>query len=306
MWLVFAILSMLAYAATDLLGKRKVDAGTALAPLELLVSYGTLAFVTGLAFFAFGLGESGRAPWTIIAEEPLVLAAILCFVSFWFLCLLSFRHIGLSVETALGGTDGIVFFLGMLAIHFIFGKMGAAREMLHPARLVPILVVLTGVFLLPRMEETPSARHRTIIGMLLLLLAIVFDGGDTLIMAVIFDEGRVGPVDCMIASWFVVPLLLAVLTLVFRLKDGRWTVPFRGGAGTIVYAAFAVLSAVGYLFASSHDAVRTGLVFVAAPVFTLIGARIFLKERYSLRQNLCIWAVALAAIAFCIIDGKLH
>jgi len=302
MWLVFAILSMLAYAATDLLGKRKVDAGTALAPLELLLTFGAASFVTGCVFFACGLGESGRAPWTILAEEPLIPAAMLCFVAYWFLCLLSFRRLGLSVDASLGGADGIVFFFGMLLVNMVSGRLAAAREMLHPARLVLILIVLAGVVLLPLLEKTTAARRRTVIGMLVLFLALAFDGGDSLITAVIFDGGRIGPVDCMIASSFALPLPLAFLTLVFRLKDGRWAVPFRGGVGTVVYAAFAMLSSVSYRFASSHDPIRTGLVFVVAPIFTMVGAGIFLKERYSWCQNICIWTIALAAIAFCIVD----
>lgn len=305
MWLAFAVFSMLAYAASDLLGKQKVDAGSVWTAVELLASCVTLAFTVGMILFVCGLGESGRAPWVILMDEPLVSVTALCFTSYWLLCLLSFRFLGLSVETALGGTDGIVFFVGLLLIHFISGEMGAAREMLHPARLIPILVVLTGAFLLPRTEKAPAERHRTVVGMLILLAALLVDGGDTLFTAVIFDRGRIDPVDCMIASWFAALPPVALLALGLRLKRGRWIMPFRGGGGTFVYAAFAVLSTVAYLVASAHDPVRTGIVFVASPIFTLVGARLFLKERYTLRQNLCICAIATAAIAFCLFDQLL-
>jgi len=303
MWLIFAVLSMLAYAATDLLGKRKVDTGTTWTAVELLVSSSVLAFAAGLVLFACGFGESGRAPWVILAEEPIVLVSVICFCAYWFLCLLSFRYVGLSVDAAIGGMDGIVFFCGIMLVNLFFGKLDAAREMLHPARLVPILVALSCAFLLPRMETSPAARWRTVVGMLIMLLALVLDGGgDSLITAVVFDEGRVGLVDYMIASWCGTLPMIVGLSLLLRLKRGRWFVPFRGENGALGYAVLAVLSSVAYLAASSHDAVRTGIVFVAAPVFTLLAARVFLKERYTMRQNLCIWTIVIAAIAFCIAD----
>jgi len=306
MWLAFAVLSMLAYAATDLLGKRKVDAGTVGTAAELLLSSMVLAFAAALVLFACGFGESGRAPWTILKDEPIVLASTFCFVSYWLLGLFSFRYLGLSVDAAISGTGGIVFFCGILLVNLLSGKMAAAREMLHPARLVPILVALVGVFLLPRIEKSPALRRRTAIGMLIILLAMLFDGGgDSLITAIVFAEGRVGLVDYMLASWF--SMLPAVLIFSFALRwmRGRWFVPFRRRDGTLGYSVLAMFSSVTYLVASSHDAVRTGVVFIVAPVFTMIAAHVVLKERYSLRQNLCIWAVAIAAIAFCVADQML-
>jgi len=305
MWLIFAVLSMLAYAATDLLGKRKVDAGTAWTTVELLASSSAMAFVAGLVLFACGFGESGRAPWAILASEPLILVTSLCFAAFWLLGLVSFRCLDLSVNAAVGGTNGIVFFVGMLLVNMVSGRLSVAREMLHPARLVPILVVLTGIFLLPRMEKTAAARRRTVVGLMILLLAMILDGCDSLVTAVVFDAGRIGPVDFMIASWFAVFPLVAILLAFLRVAGGEWVVPFRSGAGMVGYAVVAVLTSTLYLVASSHDAVRTGIVFIAAPVFTLVAARVFLKERYAWQQNLCIWAVVIAAIAFCVADQML-
>jgi len=302
MWLLFAILSMLAYAAADLLGKRKVDAGTAWTTIELFVSSSALAFAAGIALFACGFGESGRAPWAVLAAEPLILVTTLCFGAFWLLGLVSFRYLGLSVSASVGGANGIVFFIGMLLVNMATGRLGAVREMLHPARIVPILVVLVGAFLLPRMEKTPVARRRTVVGMLILFLAIVLDGVDSLVTAAVFDAGRIGPVDFMIASWLALFPLASPLLVFLRVKEGRRIVPFQGGVGMVFYAVFAVSSTTTYLLASSHDAVRTGLVFVAAPIFTMIGARVFLKERYTLRQTVCVWTIAIAAVAFCIAD----
>lgn len=301
-WLVFAVLSMLSYAAADLLGKRKVDAGTTWTTLELFASSSALAFAAGCVLFVCGVGESGRVPWTILADEPLVLVTMLCFASFCLLGLVSFRYLGLSVNASIGGTNGIVFFVGTLLVNMVSGRLAAAREMLHPARIVPILVVLAGAYLLPRMERTPAARRRTVVGLLILGLAMILDGVDSVVTAMIFDTGRVGAVDFMITGWCTLFPMVAILLVFLWAKGWVGIVPFRGGVGMVAYSVLAVLASMLYLIASSRDPIRTGIVFVAGPVFTLIGARVFLKERYTRPQNLCIWAIALAAIAFCIGD----
>lgn len=294
---------MFAYAATDLLGKRKIDNGSVLTAAELLLSCMVLAFGAALVIFACGLGESGRAPWMILKDEPLVFCSSCCSIVYLLLCLFSFRYLGLSVDAAVSGTGGIVFFCGILLINLFSGKLAEAREMLHPARLVPILVALICIYLLPWTEKTPLRRRRTVLGVVIILLAMLFDGGgESLITAIVFSEGRVGLVDYMLASWFGTMPAIILLSLVIRGVRGRWFVPFRRGDGMLGYSVLAILSSALYLVASSLDAVRTGVVFIVAPVVTMLAAHVFLKERYSWRQNLCIWTVEIAAIAFCIAD----
>ncbi len=315
MWLFFAVFSLLAFAAGDLLGKKKVDAGSAAAPLEMLLSVLVLAFGISLVLFASGLGESGEPPWRILREHPPILGNQFCFLLYWVLYLISLRYIGLAVESAVSGTTGILYFSGLLVIHTVSGRLASVHEILHPARLIPIMLVLTFIFLLPNIELFASRRrgalrkkmrqerHRIITGLLILLAGLVFDAGDTLITTLIFDDGGIGIVDYVMANHFATILPIFLLALFLRKIEKKWFIPFLdGGKYSIWYPCVANSSSLLYLCASSRDAVKTGILFAAAPIFPIIGARIILKEKYTWRQNLCIWTIALSLIVFCAAD----
>jgi len=72
-------------------------------------------------------------------------------------------------------------------------------------------------------------------------------------------------------------------------------------SSAIYGALFAVQAFLGVL-AASFDAVRSEIMYLAYPAISIIGARLVLKEKYTLRQNVCIWLLVLSAVAFCVID----
>lgn len=311
MWLIFAFLALLAFASADLLGKKKVDSGKSSAPMEMLLSVLVLAFFIGLVLLAFGWGESGDTPWRLLWNHPLLLANQLCFLMYWLLYLVSFRHIGLALESAVSGANGILYFFGLLVINAVSGKLSAVNDVFHPVRLIPVLLVLTFTFLFPNIElfachgsedlrgKKTQERHRTVIGLLILFAGLLFDAGDTLITTLIFDDTGIGIMDFVMTSYFLMILPIGLFSLLLRRKNGKWFIPFKNGEQySICYPCVVILSSLLYLYASSLDAVKTGILFIAAPVFPIIGAELVLKEKYTWRQNLCIWMIAIAAIAF--------
>lgn len=240
------------------------------------------------------------------------------FILYWFLFLLSMRYVGLTVDEAVSGAFGVFYFVGLLLVHLVSGRLAAVRDMLHPLRLIPILLVLVFTVLLPNIEviahrEDPnlremakSERRRTVLGLLILLAALALDSVDSLVTTLVCDETDIGTVDYIMTSFFSASIALVPFAVYYRVKNRRWFIPFRRGSRRAVrYAAPAMLSSVLYMAASSFDAVRTGILFLAYPIVPILGAKLFLKEKYTRRQNFCIWTVTLAAIAFCAVDPLL-
>jgi len=315
MWLILSLLSLLAFAAADMLGKKNMDSGSETAQLEMLVSYEAMAIVTGAVLWALGLGESGHSPWQLIAEHPLLWATQLTSLLYWLLFLFSMRYVGLSMEEAVSGAFGVFYFVGLLVVSLLTGRLSAVSDMLHPLRLVPIILVLLFSALLPNTEviaqkrvgnltaKTKAERRRVIVGLLILLLGTAFDSADSLVVTLIFDGGSLGTVDYIIASQLINAPAMIVFLIMLRVKRHRWFVPFvHGGKYALGFAVFMLLSMILYMFSASMDAVRTGIIFIAYPIVPIIGAQILLKERYSWRQALCIWVITLSSIAFCIAD----
>ncbi|GEM_PF-3319931 len=315
MWLWVVSLALLAFASTDLLSKKKMATGNATTPLEMLISVGTLAFPIGLTLFFLKIGESGLAPWRILWSHPLIWMNIFCFAAYWFFYLCSMRYVGLSFAASVEGMQGILYFIGLVLIHFLCGHLVSVSEFLHPARLIPVVIGLTFIFLFPNVEiiankinhhgweNLKKNRHRTMIGLLLLFLGTVADAGDSLTTTVIFDTGSIGLVDYLITSCFATIFPVVLFELYLQKKNGRWFIPFKDDRkNAICYVCTIIFSSLLYMVASSLDAVKTGIAFIAAPAFSIIGAHILLKEKYTWRQNLCIGIIVIASIVFGIAD----
>jgi len=312
MWLFIAFPALLAFAAADLLGKKKVSEGGNSTPLEMLLNVEILAFAISLFLAASGLGESGLAPWELLRKHPLLLLNLCFFLLYWLFYLWSLRYIGLALEAAVSGANGIFYFFGLAVLHAVSGKLTAVDDIFAPARLIPVLLVLIFTTLFPNIEllarkssgmmqeRTKRERRRTVAGLLILLAGMTFDAGDTLITTWIFSEENIGIADYLTASYFATLLPIILCSLFLRKRNGKWFIPFKdGGKYSFCYACTAAASSLLYLYASSLDAVRTGILFIAAPVFPIIGARFLLKEKYTWRQNLCIGIITAAVIAFC-------
>lgn len=315
MWLIFAILSLLTYAATDLFGKKKMNKQSETGAIEMLISFEILALILSIALFALVFGESGKTPWRIIIENPLILFCHISSFMYWMLFLVSMHYVGLSMEEAVSGAFGVFYFVGIIVVNLFTGKLATVSKMLYPIRLILIIIVVVFVLLLPNVEvisqrhskkelkKTKVERRKIIIGLLIMVLAIAFDSADSIVATIIFDEKKVEPIDFFIASQFSNILTLIISVIYVRVKSEKSYFPFKKRIKeTFAFAFFLLLSVSFYMISSSLDAVRTGIIFLSYPVVPIIGAKILLKEKYTFRQNICIWVITIGSICFCITD----
>jgi len=315
MWLFFAVLSLFFYAAADIFGKKSVNEGDVLTPTELFVSSTTLYVFAGVVLYVLRLGESGLAPWQLVWQNPLIIVNVLCYFLQGVLYLLSMRYIKLSIAEAISGSSAVFYFVGLLLLNVVLGKFPAAREMLHPLRLIPILLVVLFIVLYPNVEQIGAKRtgealadfkqnrRRFCVGLFLLLLSQVFDSCDSLMTGLLIDKGTIGAVDYMIMGSLTSAFVVMGMSVFLRIQRGKWFIPFVGNTRfSNGYCVAAYVSSVLFIVASYRDAVRTGILFLAYPIVPIIGAKVFLKETYTWRQNVCIWTITASAIAFCALD----
>jgi len=315
MWLPFALLSILAYALFDLLGKKKASQGNGTTPIEMAVCLYALLVGISMVLYLSGQGTSVSPPWVVLCNHPMIIANILCSVLYFVLYLSALRFIGVAMATTVNGANGILYFLGLILVNHFSGKLTTVQELFHPIRLIPILVVLFFTSLLPvlkgpdadpscgTVQEASRTRRQYLIGFLVLFLAITFDALDTLLTTFLLDDGKIGVLDYMTACYFssLIPFLL--LSFYLRIKNGRWFIPFwDGGRYSVIHPVVTISASMLYLHATSHGAVQTGIFFLSAPIFPIFGARFWLKEKYTWIQWTCIWGITIATIVFCIAD----
>jgi len=313
MWIVFSMLCMVLLTVADIIGKKAVGEDES-APLKLQISVLATLFTVGLLMYAFGLGESGMAPWVIACQHPIILVAICCLAFSDYLYLFCMRFVGMSVMEAIGGLSGIFIFSALFVYNAVTGKLDTVKEMYFPARLILICIIMVFAFLLPNIDnlktkkteitpEQKSKRKATVIGVLIALAATLITSGDDLISSIVLGTETVGYVDYMMTGYFLSVVPMSVLIIALLKKRKKQKVTSRSiNKYSVLYVVLTLAQMSCGLFASSSDAVRTEIMYLTYPVISIIGARIILKEKYSIKQTACIWIVTLASAAFCIID----
>ena len=313
MWILFSMLCMVTMTLADIIGKKAVIEDE-LAPIKLRIMGIAVSFVLGMMMYFLHLGESGLAPWTLIANYPVILAVICCTVFSDFLYIFSLKYVGMTIMEAISSLEGIVIFVGMIIINSFSGRLGAIREMLTPARLIFILLILICTILLPNTELLANrntvidngqkkGRKLIVFGILISLSAAILSCGDSLIMDTLLDADVVGTVDVTMAAFFsqifLLPVFYFLLTQKSRQNKASRKVISRY---SVAYALLGVVHMFMGTISISFDAVRSEIMFLTYPVISIFGAKIILKEKYTWRQSIFIWIITLAAICFCAID----
>jgi len=169
-------------------------------------------------------------------------------------------------------------------------------------------ILLPNVELIGRGQQAPledrlKERRSIVIGILIALIAVIFGSGDSLLGGIILDGGEIGAIDTAMTYCFslIIPLPFFIVAYIRKRKKTR-SVCSGLGRISLLYGLLFVGQMILGVLALSVDAVRSEILFFSYPVLAITGAKIFLKEHYTWRQDLCIWAIALSTILFCVMS----
>lgn len=314
MWVIFAVLSMALCAACELFSKKVVLKNSAIGPLTVYSAASFFCFLSAIILWLAGLGESGASPVGILAEHPLIILSTVSTFLASFLTFIAFRYIGVSVEAVISGVSSVFLFLGLLCINAFTGKLESVKEILPPGRLIPIIFIIAFIFCLSKTDAgnentlPKKERKHTVMlsGILIMLLSCLFDASDSLIVSYCVGDGQVGVMDHYIATNFMDLLFGAGCFAAAMRLFKKERIPFgtyvKSIPAMVAVGIFSIGSMLTYLIGSGYDAVKFAILYIAYPAVPLLGARVFLKEKYTLKQYLCIFGIAAASIVFCLMD----
>ena len=207
MWMMFAISSMILCAAGTILSNKIVRDNTLIGPPMAYFSTSFFCFLSAIAMWLMGIGESGASPAAILFEHPLIILATVSTFLSTLLGLIAFRFIGVSIKTVISGFSSIFLFLGLVSINVFTGKLEAVKELFYPGRLIPITAIIILIILLSKTDDVAvdvalkNKKKRTamLTGILIVLLACIFDASDSLIFAYCISEKPIGEIDYYMA-----------------------------------------------------------------------------------------------------------
>ncbi len=318
MWIIFAVASMVLCALGEITSKKIIKDDLVTGPLMVYSAASFFTFLSSIAMWLLGLGESGETPIRILIQNPLIMLSTASTFLATFLMFIALKYIGVSVESTISGVSAAFLFLGLISISIFTGKLNSANELLAPGRLIPIIVIIVLIFLLSGTDKTvestvlnqstgKSKKHSAmLIGVFIMLASCIFDASDSLIVSYCIADNLVGDMDYYIATNFMDILfgLICFIITVIRLKKSKSS--FKSQVKKIPFLIISGILGIGsmltYFIGSGYDAVKLAMLYIIYPVVPLIGARLILKERYTVKQYFCIFGIVIASIVFGIMD----
>lgn len=299
-WIILVLACIACWSTTDLFYKKGSDYEDRLSHLKFMV---WLGIIMGLsAFLLFPWSESGVPFGALVLKYVDYMPFALAYVLALMCGIIGARHLDISVASPLENIDGAVAGVILLVYFAITGAIGNLAQKFTWLDPLGFLLIVAGIILLgiqeqrqSKAEQAQKGQHHHRLGAVAFVFPFIYTLFDATSMvfegAVLQADGGdfMGEIDFLIlegAAFFVVGVG-AWLWLLFARK--QMYQPFA--RGELVKCGAAITENLGnvfFAFAIGKNPVLTPTVTNTYFIFTIFGARLFLKEKMTRRQYLCL------------------
>lgn len=298
-WFAFSLITMLAWGAADLFYKKGAVESDRYSHLKTSVMVGV---VMGLHAFATLLfGNIGYQPINLLLYLPVSAMYILSMTVGYF----GLRYLELSISSPIQNTSGAV--VCILCAVFLHQRMELPL-------VAAVVVIYIAIFLLGVMEKKQADALREVgdekyrIGFIAFFMPIIYcviDALGTFFDAYYLDDYSTTPLrgvtedtleEVANTSYELTFFIVAVLLFCYLRFVKKEKMPLRLQGARTVAAVFETAGQFTYVYAMSDEAIVAAPMVACYSVVSMILSRIFLKEKLTVKQYLCIAAV-MAGIA---------
>lgn len=316
-WVILTVVSVAIWGLADMLSKKGTEPEDPFSHIRFVICTGVAMLVFTPFFRAFS--ESGASLPQLLAQYPVFLLITLAYVVSLLLSFFSFRHLEASVASPLCNTSAAMILLMLLAFYLFSGRRRGVLELLTPLNVLASLLVCGGVIavgIVRSAEEEQMQERRELVqtlkrygaaAILFPLMSAFFDAlesvGDSLMVDAEAGAG-IGSIDYM-RLWAATYLLICIPLWIYLLvKEKKAYQPFSKKEGLKLASGLAEVTAYTlYILALEREPFFVSFLSSTYCVFSILFCRVFLKEKLSKGQYLCI-AVIIAGLAlFGIAEG---
>lgn len=298
-WFVFSLLTMLAWGAADLFYKKGADESDRYSHLKTSVMVGV---VMGLhAIFTLVFGHIGYQPVNLLLYLPVSLMYILSMTVGYF----GLRYLELSISSPIQNTSGaVVCILCAIFLH----------ETMDWPLIASVVVIYIAIFLLGVIEkkqadvlrEAGDEKYR--IGFIAFFMPIIYcviDALGTFFDAYYLDDIATTPLrgvtedtlEAVANTSYELTFLITAVILFFYLRViKKERMPIKKQGARTVAAVFETAGQFTYVYAMSDKAIIAAPMVACYSIVSMLLSRIFLKEKLTKAQYVCI-AVVMIGIA---------
>lgn len=210
------------------------------------------------------------------------------------------------VEGISGGTSTVL----LIVIYLAMGRVASASELLTPLRTAGILIILISIIVLSIVRNRinrnkPEYKKKKWIsrGLGTLIFPVIFaviDALETIVTGVCLDNkyGFAMPEgDSIIIVGMEYAIFAVGCWIYIYLKEKKVYNPFtKKSAPRILGAVADNIGIVFYSYAMAMNSVSTDPLLAVYPIFSMIGARVFMKEKLSKSQYILLIGIVAGSV----------
>lgn len=310
MWFIFALITIVCWGGSDFFSKLGTNPRDKYSHLRMVVMVGAVMGIHGIGTMIYEYAVNGTvyALSSFVRYLPVAFLYILAMV----LGYAGLRYIELSVSSPICNSSGAVSALLCWLI---------LKQEMAPVQLLAVGLIILGIFMLSVVEKKNEDRERLYrgeviekkyqIGFIAILLPILYciiDGLGTFADIFVLEnmEGIYGEATEFQAntSYELMFLLCSVVCFIFlvfvKKQKFRLVEEKEKGFG-------AICETIGqffyiYALASEETAIVAAPMISSYCVFSVLLSRVFLKEKLSRKQYLCILSVVIGIVILGVFD----
>ncbi|MBQ2668727.1 MAG: DMT family transporter [Clostridia bacterium] len=310
MWFIFALFTIFCWGGSDFFSKLGTDPRDKYSHLRMVVMVGAVMglHAIGTMIYEYAVNGNVYAIESFVTYLPVAALYILAMV----LGYAGLRYIELSVSSPICNSSGAVSALLCFLV---------LKQEMAPVQLVAVGLIILGIVMLSVAEKKNEDRERLYrgevvekkyqIGFIAILLPILYciiDGLGTFADIFVLEkmEGVYGEAAEFQAntSYELMFLLCAIVSLIFLVfvKKEKFSLLKEKEKGFGALCETAGQFFYIYALASEDNAIVAAPMISSYCVFSVLLSRVFLKEKLSWKQYLCILSVVIGIIILGVFD----
>lgn len=315
MWFIFAVICLLGWGFADLFYKKSSDSNDRHSHLKIAVWVGIVMGLAAVAILIFVPGTTFSFSNLLIyspASAMYILSMIIGYAGM--------RYLEISIVSPVQNASGAVSAV-MMVIYFIaIGKISDIGEELDWLSIAGTVAICIGMVLLAVTErkvalsENPTAPKKFKTGAAALIFPIlycVFDALGTFADGVILEGNSYFGIETVsheMSEWDVLVaygitfFLVAVVCWIIMAVKGEVYNPIKDKDKAIA-ACFEEFGQIFYVFALADKPYYTAPIVASYCIVSVILSRIFLKEKLTKKQYVCIFIIIAGIVAMGIAEG---
>lgn len=311
-WFIFSVICILGWGTADLFYKKSADESDKHSYLKTAVWVGMVMGICAIALLS--VSESAFSVNSFIISSVKYLPASLSYILSMIIGYAGLRYLEVSIVSPIQNASGGLSAICILVFFLVTGKITNISDEFSVIDIIGTILIVLGVVFLAIVEKKSEGavpdnkKHKLgLLALLFPLLYCVFDTIGTAADGIILDEETglgLGEIDVIIIYGITFMIAGIISWIVLLFKEKKVYNPFaKKEIPKCIAACCEEFGQIFYVFSMAKNPVLAAPMVASYCIISVILSRVFLKEKLSIHQYSCIFAVIAGIVLLGISEG---